>query len=316
MCLNCSLTSGIILAFLGDVIYHKESFYSQVHRGHLLQGNTVERTREASILHKGLGRVEAFDFAREGLGQLKDLIASSFKGGIKGFSFHAPVPRPEYFPFPGVTSFLLNEDPANRQLSLHLLEDTLKQAREWGAEYVVCHLTYRPTDTQDEKTAMRLAEQACRRLAEMSSSYGVPIHIEFAPYSVAFHRPGQFLETVGVHGELGICIDVGHAFLGTRQQDRNYLKDIETLAPYARSMHLWNARDYEHYKKHGHIPLHPSQRPQEGWLDVECVLEAVLSVNPEVKIIFEYPVKEVTREVQEGFDWVEGIVKRFNGSRA
>lgn len=279
-----------------------------------MQGSVVERTKEANALHKGLGRVEAFDYAREGLGQLKDLLTSFYKEGIKGFSFHAPVPRPEYFPFPGVTSFLLNEDPANRQLSLCLFEDTLKQAREWDADYVVCHITYKPTDTQDERMATKLAEQACRRLAEMSSAYGVPIHAEFTSYSNAFHKPNQFIETVGAHRELGICIDMGHAFLGAQQRGRNYLEDIEALAPYTRSMHLWNARDFEHYKRHGHLPLHPSQKPHEGWIDVEKVLEAVLSANPKVKIIFEYPAKEVTREVQEGFDWVKGIVESFNGS--
>ncbi len=280
-----------------------------------MQGSTIERTKEASILHKGLGRVEAFDYARERLGQLKGVLNNLSKEGTSSFSFHAPVPRPEYFPFPGVTSFLLNENPANRQLSFRLMEDTLKQAREWNAEYVVCHLTYRPTDTQDEGKATRLAEEACCRLAEMSRSCGVPVHVEFAPYSSAFHKPSQFIEMMETYPELGICVDMGHTFLGTKQWDRDYLGDIEALAPYARSMHLWNAKNYEHYKIHGHIPLHPSQRPQEGWVDVEKVLEIVLSINSGVKIIFEYPVKEVTREVQEGFDWVRGIVNRFNGSK-
>ncbi|MEK7822009.1 MAG: TIM barrel protein [Planctomycetota bacterium] len=280
-----------------------------------MQSSTVERIREASILHKGLGRVEAFDFAREGLGQLRGVLDGLCAEGTESFSFHAPVPRPEYFPFSGVTSFLLNEDPANRQLSFRLLEDTLKQAGEWGAEYVVCHLTYRLTDTQDERMAMRLAEQACRRLAEMSRSHGVPIHAEFTSYSNAFNRPSQFVEMIGAHTELGICIDTGHAFLGAQQRNKNYLKDIEALAPYARSMHLWNARDFEHYKKHGHVPLHPSQRPHEGWIDVEKVLEVVLGANKEVKIIFEYPVKEVTRELQEGFDWIKGLAERFNGTK-
>ncbi|MFN3466787.1 MAG: sugar phosphate isomerase/epimerase family protein, partial [Candidatus Brocadiales bacterium] len=159
------------------------------------------------------------------------------------------------------------------------------------------------------------AEQTCHRLAEMSRSYGIPIHAEFTSYSHAFHRPSQFIETVGAHPELGICIDMGHTFLGAQQRNKNYFKDIEVLAPHARSMHLWNAINFEHYKKHGHVPLHPSQRPNEGWIDVERVLEAVLSVNREVNIIFEYPAKEVTREIQEGFDWVKGIVEKHNGLR-
>jgi len=41
----------------------------------------------------------------------------------------------------------------------------------------------------------------------------------------------------------------------------------------------------------------------------------VLSVNKEVNIIFEYPVKEVTRELQEGFDWIKGLAEKFNGSK-
>ncbi|HHT9153304.1 MAG TPA: sugar phosphate isomerase/epimerase family protein, partial [Candidatus Hypogeohydataceae bacterium YC40] len=215
-------------------------------------GSIVERAKEASILHKGLGRVEAFDFAIQGLGQLKSELNNLCKEGTEGFSFHAPVPRPEYFPFPGVTSFLLNEDPANRQLSFRLLEDTLRQAREWGADYIVCHLTYKPTDTRDEERAMKLAEQACNRFAEMSRLYCIPINVEFAAYSDAFNRPSQFVEVVGPHPELGICIDMGHAFLGAKQWNRNYLEDIESLATYTRSMHLWNARNYDHYKKHGH----------------------------------------------------------------
>jgi sugar phosphate isomerase/epimerase len=194
-----------------------------------------------------------------------------------------------------------------------LLEDTLKQAKEWGAEYVVCHLTYRPTDTQDERKAMELAERACNWLAETSRSHGIPIHTEYTSYSNAFHRPSQFVEMVGAHPELGLCIDVGHAFLGAQQRQKNYLKEIEVLAPYARSMHLWNAMNYEHYRKHGHIPLHPSQRPGEGWIDIEKVLEVMLTTSEDVKIIFEYRISEVTREIQEGFDWVKGIVDRFNG---
>ncbi len=277
----------------------------------LLKGNIIERAKEASVLHRGLGCVEAFDYATEGLGQLKDIINNICKDGTRSFSFHAPVPRPEYFPFPGVTSFLLNEDPARRELSLRLFEDTLKQAKEWGAEYVVCHLTYRPTDTQDEGVAVKLAEQACIRLAEMSRTYGVPFHLEFAPYSAAFHWPSQFIKVIKEHPELGICIDVGHTFLGAKLRDRNYLADIETLASYAKSMHLWNALYYEHYREHGHIPLHPSQKPREGWIDIEKALEVVLGANQEVKIVFEYPVREMTKEVQEGFNWVKGVVDRL-----
>ncbi len=41
----------------------------------------------------------------------------------------------------------------------------------------------------------------------------------------------------------------------------------------------------------------------------------MLEHNPQVSVVFEYPVAEVTPEIQAGYDWVERIVTQITGSR-
>lgn len=272
---------------------------------------TEERRPPESLLHRGLGHVEFFDLAPRQLEDLRPLLDVFSREGRESFSFHAPAARPEEFPYPGVTCFFLCEDEDRRELSFRLLAHTLEAARRWNAAYVVSHLTFGKTDTGDSRLAERLAADACRRMAEMSAAAGVPVDIEFASYSDGFHRPEQFLETVSRHSELGVCIDIGHAMLGALVRGRDYLEDIAVLAPGARSMHLWNTTGPEHTKAHHHTPLHPSQKVDEGWLDVERIMETVLERNPDIHIVFEYPIAEVTPEIQEGYDWVAGIMERL-----
>ena len=275
-----------------------------------------ERAPEAGLLHRGLGRVEFFDYARRDLEALAAALQGLAGEGHPCFSFHAPIVRPPYFPFPGEACFFLNQDPAKRALSFRLLADTLGEAKRWGAEYVVTHLTYGPSDTPERPLAARLAREACDRMAGLSRESGVAIDVEFAAYSEAFDRPEDFLAVVTGHPELGICLELGHAFLGAEQRRRDFLGDIALLAPWARSMHLWNTKGEDHKRGFGHVPLHPSQTPAEGWIDIECVLDAVLERNPSVRIIYEYPVVAVTPEIQAGYDWIAAMVSCRRGAKA
>lgn len=270
----------------------------------------VERVKEARAIHHGQGRLEVFDYPRQDLGELKAFLNKE----KLPFSFHAPLVRPHYFPYSGVTCFFINDDDNKRALSFKLTEQSARDAREWGAEYMVCHLTYRE-DTTDRKKAWRLAYQAAEHLSKLVDSTGVPIHIEFAGYAGAFREPVHLVEIVSRYPNLGICMDTGHAFICSQLWGRDYLKDIETMAPYARSMHLWNTKNIEHWRKHGHVPLHPSQSPDAGWIDVEKTLEIALGHRKDLKLIHEYRVEDgrASTEIREGFDWVQDTVERFGG---
>ncbi len=266
---------------------------------------SLPHSSEAGFLHRGLGHVEFFDYPLCDMDELKIIYEKMRHEGRTGLSFHAPMPRPDFFPFSGITCFFLNEEPARRDLSFRLIEDTLQHAQDWGADYVVTHLTFGKTDTSDPGRAEELAWDTCERFATLSRSYDVPVNIEFAAYTTAFNDPGKFVEIISKYDELGICIDSGHTMFGAKMHKRDYFDDISILAPLARSMHLWNTR----CEAQDHVPLHPSQSPQDGWIDIEQTLEMVLKQNPDSTIIFEYPVAEVTKGIQEGYDWIENMIR-------
>ncbi len=270
-----------------------------------------ERHRAECLIHRGLGRVEFFDLTGEQMADLGPLIEQFRAEGRDRFSFHAPIIRPEDFPHSGVTCFFLSEEKDKREKSFSLLWRTLNEARRWGADYVVSHLTFGPTDSKDPALALKLAREACARMAGMSAASAIPLDLEFAAYSDGFHEAGAFAAVVSEHEELGVCIDIGHAYLGAQGRNRNYLDDIAALAPRARSMHLWNTTGPEHTKEHHHSPLHPNQRPEDGWLDVEAILGIVIVQNPHINIVFEYPVEAVTREIRQGYDWIAEMIDRF-----
>ncbi|MEE9201256.1 MAG: TIM barrel protein [Candidatus Brocadiales bacterium] len=268
----------------------------------------IERVRAARAIHRGQGRHEIFDFPQEDLGGLKKFLDEQ----NLPFSFHAPLVRPDYFPYSGVTSFFINDDDEKRKLSLELMRQSAEDARDWGAEYIVCHLTFRE-DTEDEEKAWRLVHQAAGFLSGLVESTGVPIHIEFAGYAGAFREPSHLAEVISNHPNLGICIDAGHAFICSQLWRRDYLRDIETMAPYAKSMHLWNTRGFDHWKEKGHVPLHPAQSPSDGWVDIERTLEIAIKHNKDLRLIHEYRVDDMNSEIKEGFDWIRDTVEKLGG---
>lgn len=262
---------------------------------------------EACLLHRGIRHVEFFDYPSNAMDALRETYKKLEASGFKGLSFHVPMPRPSSYPYSGVACFFLNENRQLRELSYLVVEETLRHARSWNADFVVTHLTYGKTDTADPLLAKELAQKACKRFSELSHRYNIPVNIEYAAYSNAFNRPEQFIEATSQYRELGICLDVGHAMIGSRLHKRDYFDDINILAPYSRSMHLWNTKGADQ----AHIPLHPSQLPQDGWIDMERTLEIILARNPGIAVVFEYPVVKVTPEIQSGYDWVEKMVAKI-----
>jgi len=260
----------------------------------------------AHLIHRGIGHVEFFDLEPDCVVDLGALLSVLRREGRERFSLHAPIARPDGFPDPPVACYFLSEEAELRARSFDLLDATLRIAARWGAEYVVTHLTFGPTDTHDRAIAERLARSACEHIAEMSDAHRLPIDIEFAAYSDAFHRPAQFLSAIEGLDMLGVCIDVGHAALGARARDRDLLFDIRSLAQRARSLHLWNTRG----DSHEHVPLNACQSPEDGWIDLEAVFDELGDALKRLTTIFEYPVEELTPDIQAGYDWAEQLVER------
>ena len=60
-------------------------------------------------------------------------------------------------------------------------------AREWKADFVVTHLTWKD-DSSDRKKVMDLASETKSKLCDLADRYKLPINIEFGGYSGHFQR--------------------------------------------------------------------------------------------------------------------------------
>jgi sugar phosphate isomerase/epimerase len=84
----------------------------------------------------------------------------------------------------------------------------------------------------------------------------------------------------------------------------------EQIAPFVGSVHLWNTRNPDDYKAFRHIPVHPSQKPEEGWADIARLLKD-LGFAPSA-IIFEsprnYPEELGDYDYQDGVKWVKELL--------
>ncbi len=262
----------------------------------------------ADAIHEGLPGSELFDFSPSRLGALRvHLVASG-----RPFSIHSPLVRPAGLEPSPVAVFFLSEEPVKREESFTLAETTLAHARTLGARYVVFHLNWLE-DSPCERVAQRLAGEAGDRLSRLATEYGIPVHLECGGYSGAFHRADQFAALVQEFPGLGLCVDTGHLWLIARQRERDFYREVETLAPHTRSVHLWSARDRSTYLRHHHLPVHSDLKPADGWVDIPRALEIVLRVRPDCPLIYEYrwePQEE--GRVREGMAWVEGLVARWS----
>ncbi len=156
-----------------------------------------------------------------------------------------------------------------------------------------------------------IAWQSAGRLAELSEKYHIPFHLEgFGPSPFL---STAFLKKVFIaFPSLRYCFDTGHMGLASRRDGIDLHQFARELTPYIGSVHLWNARHADDYLTYRHIPVHPSQRTEQGWVDVEQVLRQIVPANPQVTIIFEsglgYPEALGGLDYRDGVKWVKELI--------
>jgi len=259
-------------------------------------------------LNPALHGCETFDFARADLAGLQQRLAA-----YPAFSVHAPLPTPADYPGGTTTSFLLDPDPRKRQASLDALRQTIDLSAAWGAQYVVVHFGGVHSDGLSPIEVQRLADEAAAQLDAWAAQRSVSLHIEYAAYNPSFATVKQLIDLVCRHPRLHVCLDVGHLRIGAQMLGLDEWDMARALAPYTRSMHLWTTRGHEDVRHYHHVPVHPSLRPQEGWIDIPGMLDQVLSVYPECAVVFEpHDVFDPSPAWRaEGMAWVREIVDGY-----
>ena len=264
------------------------------------------RYLDEAITENGLSRGEFYNFSAGEVIALKRELLS--KGLAR--SIHAPLVKPDWYPDPPTWSFLCDVDNDNRNLTFRMVTEAIAHAEDIGAEHLVVHFPTTCTDAAGESEAKleSIAWKSCDQLVELSAKRGVPIHIEGLGNSPFLNT--AFLGQVLRQYPLRYCFDVGHMYLASLNSNFDLYAFTERIAPFVSSIHLWNNRGHDDYIAFRHIPVHPSQDPQEGWADIARLLEIL---KPSYPVIFEsplsYPEDLGNHDYRDGVKWVKEILK-------
>ncbi|UQZ86826.1 Xylose isomerase-like TIM barrel [Paenibacillus konkukensis] len=103
-----------------------------------------------------------------------------------------------------------------------------------------------------------------------------------------------------------LCLDTGRLYLQERVDPYFDAKAVlEAYAPYAKLIHLSNTNIAEGRVRFNHYPVHPAQKPEEGWAPMEDYLRIIAARNPAVQILFEHNSALISdEELAQCYEWV------------
>jgi sugar phosphate isomerase/epimerase len=261
---------------------------------------------KGAILDTGLKRGEFYNFPAQEIPLLKKEIS---RHNIS-VSIHAPLVRPDWYYDPPTFTYLCDADRGKRELSLRMIELALNQASDFNTDYVVVHYPH-PLDDLDgvEYADLRkIALDSAYQLSKLGDKYKQEIHIEgYGPnplLSVDFLK-----EVFSEFPKLKYCFDTGHLNIDSKEREFDLYGFAEGLAQHVGSIHLWNVSSVLDFESYRHIPVHPSQKPEDGWVDVPRILKTLWG---HVKsVIFEnipqYPQELGGHDYKEGVQWVKQL---------
>ena len=278
------------------------------------------------IASYGLQRVELVILHREEHDGIRNLLDRT--GMTLGV--HCPLFRDcglEDYP---LLASVFDTDPERQRRYLQLVEQELGQASEWGATHLVVHLqrsvgiiSEAVPPGWDEKRALDAAIEAGERLAAAAARTGIPVYVENMMSHPLLALPEHYAAFFDAlpPSDISMCFDIGHAALDAVKYGFDLLEFASLMAPHIGSLHLYNNRiaaDFDfatlrQQKQLRKYPVHPDHAPEEGWIDVLGVVDAVLSRNPAALVTFEvyFDLDAARDQTRVGLDWIAEACGRW-----
>ncbi|MEW5946595.1 MAG: TIM barrel protein [bacterium] len=281
-------------------------------------GMVVARRENLALLERTkLKRAEFVVFERGDRESLREYVSGR---GI-AFSAHCPLFIPGEYPENPLLACIIDIDEERRRRAVALVRETMEDGAAMGAEYAVAHIQ-RPVHFSGDnlkgitaRDVMDVAGTSCAELADLSRETGIPVLIENLFDNPLFHSAGSYLELLRDFPSLGFCLDIGHLGVDSRNFGFDFMEFVRLLAPHTRAAHLQNSNASEkgYRTRHWKAPVHPSQRPEDGWLDVPAIMRTLLESNIECRFNFEgwmdyYPSRETAIE---GIRWASGLYEEI-----
>lgn len=237
--------------------------------------------------------------------KLNTLVSMIKKNSLK-VNYHAAV---FHNMNPNIT-YYLNSNEKLRNATFEILETNLKMAKSLNSENVVVHFASSDIDESLSNVDIKkLARDSASRINDLAKKYDIEIALEYCGYNDRFYKIDEYISLVSEFKNLSICLDLGHLFISCKLHNMSYFMELSKIVPFTKLVHIWNTRGPNDLEKYGHIPVHPKQREEDGWIDVETSLKFILTYNKDVRIIAEPDfIYSDFSYFEEGMEWVNGIV--------
>jgi sugar phosphate isomerase/epimerase len=195
-------------------------------------------------------------------------------------SVHAPVSDPDGRP--GDFMSLASADQKARALAVDEVGRALQIARRIPMQVFVLHLGWPRTHKAFGGSNRDAARRSVEELLEIAGPLGVRLAVEVIPNDLS--RPGSlvnFAEEDLEAGDVGICLDTGHAHL-----DGDLVEAIEIVSGHLASLDVHDnlGRTDDHLL------------PFDGTIDWPSALTAVQKVGYEGALVFELSPRGSTRD--------------------
>jgi sugar phosphate isomerase/epimerase len=169
---------------------------------------------------------------------------------------------------PDAGRFLDVADDAQRRAGLHATAAYFRYCAEADAKLVVVHPTSRGkfSSPQELAAVSRRSRESLAELADLAGELGIRMAAENLPMSGSYERPDVrvagllgLIDGLGEH--VGICLDIGHAWMSGYDP----VREIHAVGAKLFTLHIHDVRErrYDHYV------------PGEGELDFHALLSAL-----------------------------------------
>lgn len=217
-------------------------------------------------------------------------------------ALHTPTPydRPE----PLRRFAPTGPNPDEARIALEMALTTVRSAAHLGALHVVVHF---PTPYVDfeEIIEKRVIDAFLDPLVNEAHKLNVRVLMENLSSHPTFHLPVHYAALLDRYEGLEFCLDFGHAQqLGEIASISDF---VTQLGSRIRSCHVYNRNCNS---GRSHIPVHPDQQPDEGWIDLQSTVTDLLHRGEVATWIMEPDPQraEDLPRAHEGAKWFRNLV--------
>jgi sugar phosphate isomerase/epimerase len=232
----------------------------------MLFGTSTSVLQDKSDLEYMLGLepeiVEFYNYSSSALPRVEEFCRTR----KLAIALHAPTPYDSKVPLRRFAP--TGPDPQEARAALEMALATVRCAARLNAIHVVVHFPSPYADCAGPITEQTI-DAFLEPLMNEAERLCVSILVENLSGHPTFYSPDHYLALSDRYSKLGYCLDIGHAADLDDTDPEDY---IRVLGRRIRSCHVYNRKRGAH---HGHVPVHPAQRPEEGWIDIVKAIAAL-----------------------------------------